>query len=169
MAEIFRGLQQPGAEICLPNTIHKNARGDRRLCIDQPFCESQARLRITRWERMQERGDVGCHHVLRMGLLTALEEAGFALLIRLGGDEHPGGLRNLRVERFDFRGLGSEGRITFSPVSEEVSRLLRGTFPGVCQQRFEHERRELVEGVRQGRGDREAGCDRGCRSCCRRK
>ena len=132
VAEILRGLEQPDTEIRLPDTVHKDAGRDGRLRIDEPFREGQARLGITRRQRVEEGGHVWFDDMLRMRLLAALEEMGDAFLLRLGGNERPCRRGNLRVERLDPGGLGGEVGVGFPPVGEEALFLLRGAFPRIC-------------------------------------
>ncbi len=96
---------------------------------------------------MEEGRDMRFHDMLGMGLLAALEEAGLARLLSLGGDQSPCGSRNLRIEFLDLGGLGSVSRIILTPVGEEAGGLIRSALFRGCEKRLEHKRRELVERV----------------------
>ena len=58
-AEVLAGRDEAGAEVGLPDAVDERARGRRRLRIDEPPRERQARRRRVRRQRVQDRGHAG--------------------------------------------------------------------------------------------------------------
>ena len=89
-AKIFRRLHQAGAEVLLPEAIHRHACGQRVRRIDQPAREAEAIGGRAGGQGREEGGKTGLHLVALLVVFTADEHEGVARLLHFLRD-HRGG------------------------------------------------------------------------------
>ena len=98
-AEVLHCFHDAGAEILLPETIHRHPRGERMGGVEQPLRQAQAILRRVLGPRRKNRRDARLHFLAFLVVFTPQQQERISGLV---GFFRNHGRRDLLLDRFAF-------------------------------------------------------------------